>query len=229
MRKFTIYLLLSSLCYLSASQTPSISNFSELQTFMASDLEYNENKMTRYRNIEGSPYVEEDFIPGTVLYEGKKYTDVPLRYNYYEESFEFETKDDVKLFDPVVSGVDTVWYDDHVYLFLNYMDRNTPKKTYMKILSEGPTLVLEYMRIIKLEREPAAGYQEEKPTRFESRPVRYFVRIAGNPAIEFRNKKSIEEIFADKVDLLEQFAKKNKLKFRQPDDIVKLCTYYDSL
>ena len=99
----------------------------------------------------------------------------------------------------------------------------------MKVLAEGPTKVLEYKKIVLLEREPAAGYQEEKPTRFEARQARFFVMTANSPAMEFKNKRSIEEIFPDKVEILEKFAKTNKLKFKDINDVISVCKYYDGL
>jgi hypothetical protein len=225
-----IFLALFSTIGLSLSaQTPMISSGSEMISFMKGDLNYLEGQKARYASVEGTPYLDDEFTYGSLRYKEKKFVNLLLRYNYYEGYFEFKTDDEVKFFDPKYTEVDTVWYKDFKYIYLSFQAPKSIKKNYMRLLNNGSTQVLEYKETIKLDPEAASGYNAARPARFNPRPEKLYVRIEGNPAKEFRNKKSVSMIFGSDAETLSGYIKKEKLKLKTQEDLIQLCEYYDSL
>jgi len=227
MKKISGLLLLACVSLSISAQTPMISSGAEINDFMKSDLSYLTEQEKRYGSIEGTPYLEDDYSLGALRYKNKKFVDILLRYNYYEGYFEYKTKDQIQYFDPRYTEVDTVWYLGSKYIYIPFETGKDVKKSYMKVLKDGKSQVLLHKEVIKLLPEQASGYEAAKPARFDPRPETYYIRIGIKPAIEFKNKKSIDDIFGDKAGLLQAYVKSEKLKFKDSEDLVKLCEYYD--
>ncbi|MEN8158167.1 MAG: hypothetical protein ABFS10_14540, partial [Bacteroidota bacterium] len=176
-----------------------------------------------------SAYLDETFREGAISFNRKRYVGLNLRYNQYEGTFEFETDDGIRFFDPEVILVDTVWMAGDTYLYILYQSGKARKRSFMKLINYGATRVLYHHQVLLMDPEPAKGYEEARPARFEQRPETLFVQLPGQPAMEFRGKKSVEEIFPDDHQVLAEYIKSNRLKLKRVEDVTKLCRYFDSL
>ncbi|MFH0758819.1 MAG: hypothetical protein V2B15_16135 [Bacteroidota bacterium] len=212
-----------------AGQTASISSWSDVINFMNSDLDYLENQRERYSKIEGSAYVDEAFQTGSVSYNRKKYMGLQLRHNPYEGYFEFKTDQGIKYIDPRVTPIDTVWLGEDTFIYIPYQSGKAVKRDYMKLISQGSTRVLRFSQVILIQPEPAKGYQEAKPARFEKRGDVIFIQTGDQTALEFSGKKSLEDIFPGHHAQLLEFARSEKLNLKKSGDIVRLCAYFDSI
>jgi len=230
MKSYAFHILI--LCtFISASLEAqnNLTNLSELTSFMKSDYNYIKEQRERNANIEGTPYLNEHFTDGRLVYQDKMYRGLKLRYNIYEDHFEFESEGEILYFDPRYTEVDTVWMGEQKYIYATYNENNREKRSYMHLLHDGRTQVLTRMETILLQPEKAQGYEDAKPARFREMPERMYVSIDGNPAVEFSNRRSIDDVFPEYEEELTSYAKKNKLKFRTPDELVTLVRYYDSI
>ena len=228
--KIILTTLFATASYFALSQTPTLSSLEELTSFMRTDLNYNEEQRARNAIIAGSPYLEEEFTEGLLIFSDTYYRDLRLRYNIYEGHFEFESDGQVLYFDPRYTEVDTVWMGENKYIFQEYQDVRSLKRSYMQLLYENEgTQVLSLRETILLQPESAKGYEDAKPARFQPRPDRLFVRFQGEPAREFSGKKSIPELFPEHANELDTYSKKERLRFRQPEELIELCKYYDHL
>jgi hypothetical protein len=99
----------------------------------------------------------------------------------------------------------------------------------MKAVYTGPTRVLLHDEVVLVQAEEATGYEAFKPARFEKLAESIYLGEEGNPALEFKGKKSLEEIFPDHHDELGKYAKSEKLKLKKVEDVIRLCEYRDSL
>ncbi len=214
---------------LGIGQTNLISSGSDLITFLNSDPDYIENQMDRYSKIEGSAYLEEEFLEGALSINQKEYINVPLRYNSYESYFEFKAQEGIKYFDPRVTPVDTVWLGGFTYLYVNFQYGKGQSKTYMKLAGGDGTKVFLYRQVILSQAEPAKGYEDAKPARFEALAEKIYIQREQKLCIEFKGKKTIEEIFPEYHSQLSKYAKSEKLKLKNVEDVIRLCTYFDTL
>src|SRR6056297_1326296 len=192
-------IIIISLCMSAHAQAPVISKLPELNTFMQSDYHYKKDLRDRNAEIEGSPYLSEEFSTGSLSFRDTYYKDLQLRFNVYEGHFEFMSGDEILYFDPRYTEVDTVWMGDEKYIYVSHDNGRNTRRNYMKILLDGPAKVLLLREIILLEPEEASGYEEARPARFEPRPGVTYVQVGDEPALEFKNRRSIDDVFPDHV------------------------------
>ncbi len=226
----TTGIILFSLCISAGAQPLGVTTLTDISDFMQSNYNYNREYRASSAMIEGSPYLSEEFVAGSLSYRDSYYRDLQLRYNVYDGHFEFKSEDEILYFDPRYTEVDTVWIGNDTYIFQEYIEARNVKRSYMQLLydSDGIQAFKQY-EIILLEPEPPRGYEDAKPARFQQRPERLFVRFKGDPAQEFPGRKSIPELFPAYADELITYTKKDRLRFRKPEDLVLLCKYYNSL
>lgn len=213
----------------SFSQTPAITSGADFNNFINSDLRYMKEQDAFYSRVDGSPYLEEDFKPGALVYNNKLYTNLSLRYNYYEGYFEVKAGDEIKYYDPQYLEVDTVWLENDKYIYIEFDNGRDIRRKYMKLLYDGPVKVLAYREIVMLDAQKAKGYEDARPARFDPRPEVTYIQFGDAPAVEFRNRRSIEEVFPDHAEALEKYAKSEKLRFRDVEDLIKLVKFYNTL
>lgn len=211
------------------AQTNMISSGSDMINFMNSDLDYIKNQDDRYAQIEGTPYLDEAFQTGSISYKKVKYVGLDLRFNPYESYFEFKTEQGIKFLDPRVTRVDTVWLENETYLYVQYMVGKSRKQTFMRAIYMGPTRVLLNSEVVLAQPEEAKGYEAAKPARFEKMAEAIYIGEEGNPAMEFKGKKSLEEIFPEHHAQLSKYVKAEKLKLKKTEDVIRLCQYFDSI
>lgn len=220
--------ILLSAMHISA-QTNMISSGSDMMTFVHSDLDYINNQNDRYAKIEGTPYLDEDFHTGSVSFKNKKYTGMELRFNPYEGYFEFKTEEGVKFLDPRATRIDTVWLGEDIYEYVNYQAGKALKQTFMKLVHSSVTNVYLYSEVILSQPEEASGYDAAKPARFDKMAETIYILKDKEAAREFKGKKSLEEIFPEQNKQLAAYIKSEKLKLKNLEDVISLCSYYDSL
>ena len=221
-----VLLLLSQVAM---AQTNIISSASDMMNFMRTDMDYIKNQDERYAQIEGTPYLDDAFHSGSISHKKQKYTGLDLRFNPYEGYFEFKTEDGIRFLDPRTTRVDTVWLEGETYFYVHFMSGKSTKQTFMKAVHTGPTRVLLFNQVVLVQPEEATGYEAFKPARFEKLAETIFIHVEGKPALEFKGKKSLEEIFPKHYSLLASHAKSEKLKLKNTEDVVRLCEYYDSI
>jgi len=219
--------ILLLMCLLSIrAQTPNTSPLNDLSSFMKSDYIYNMEQQSRNALIKGSPYLTEEFSEGSLSFRDSFYRDLQLRYNIYEG----RSGNKVLYFDPQYTEVDTVWIGNDTYIFQEYNDKKNVKRSYLHMLYDGNGIqAFALKEIILLQAEQAKGYSTAKPARFQQMSDRLFVRFGEEPAQEFSNRRSISKLFPVHTDELSSYAKKERLRFRQPEDLIELCSFYDSL
>jgi hypothetical protein len=213
----------------SLAQTNIISSAADLMNFLNSDLDYIEAKNDRYRTVEGSPYLDDEFHPGALSFSRTRYEGISLRYNSYEGYFEFQTDQGVKFFDPRVTRIDTVWLEGDTFLYVYFQEGKSRKQTFMKAARLGPTSVFLRNEIILTQPEEATGYVAAKPASFQRMAESVYIQKEGQPAMELKGKKSLEEIFPEHYKELNKFVKAEKLKLKKVEDVARLCEYYDGL
>jgi len=228
-RKILYILAIISLAHPLGGQTNIISSGSDMINFLNTDLDYIKNKDARYSRIEGSPYLDKNFQTGSISYKKVKYVGLDLRFNPFEGYFEFQTEQGIRFLNPRVTRVDTVWVGDDTYLYVHYMSGKSRKQTFMKAVYTGPTRVLLHNEVVLVQAEEATGYEAFKPARFEKLAESIYLGEEGNPAIEFKGKKSLQEVFPEHHAELSKYVKSEKLKLKKVEDVIRLCTYRDSL
>jgi hypothetical protein len=187
------------------------------------------NKTLSGNDIEGSPYLANEFINGNVYTtSGTKYVDVPLRYNIYNDNIEFDTGNGVQaLAAPEI--VDRVEFGGFTMVYVPYSITKKIRRGFFILEEEGKASLLIKPEVAFVKATKPGAYKEAEPAKFDKRPDSYYIRVGMAEAKIISGKNDIVEIFPDNRDKIEAFIKKNKIKYRKAEDLKQLVQYYNSL
>ena len=165
--KKSVFVILISLCisitHLHAQAGYTIRQLNDV----VGQLEWSRAKVAGKSEIEGSPYLLDDFTNGVVFYEGKfQIPNVALRLNLYNDEFEYKNKNTVLVFaEP--DHIDKIVIDNEVFIYL----KKTPQSDvygFVKKWNTGFPAVLTKMKIEFKKKEEVQAFAESKPDRFRA-------------------------------------------------------------
>ncbi len=179
--------------------------------------------------IDGSPYLNDEFIDGTVFTTFKtKFTDIPLRYNIYSDQIEFESdKGVLVLASP--ETVEVIEFNEKQFEYVPYSIANRIKRGFFIVEERGNATLYIKPRVTFQEAKKPAAYQDAVPAQFIKRPDEFYIRAGENPAMLISTKKDLENVFPDYQKEVSEFMKKNKTKPKDLESLKELVNYYNSL
>lgn len=190
----------------------------------------NNNRTVTQENIDGSPYLNDEFISGSVYTVQKiQYNEIPLRYNIYNNNIEFKTASDEiqELTNPEI--IEKVVMGDIQMVYSPYLMANKNNNGFFIVLEEGKVSLLAKPEIQFVPATQPAGYKDAEPPKFIKKSDEYYLRIGTGQAILISNKKDMIAAFPDNQDKIENFVSKNKTKTNKPESLKELVKYYNSL
>lgn len=181
-------------------------------------------------DIEGSPYLSDDFIEGTVYTTSKiQFREIPLRYNAYNDEVEFMKPDSQAYVIDPPEIIESIEFGDHHLEYIPYKVANRTARGFLLVLEKGNASLYSRHRVILEEAKKAAAYQEPTPARFISRADEYYIRIGMEPAVPVNKKKDLNNIFPEDNDKVNAYLKNNKIKLNDPKSLIELVQFYNSL
>jgi hypothetical protein len=224
-------LLLSTFCILISNVIQAQSTNMSLTDFYKEFKNYYWGRMFDEKSdIQGSPYESNEFVPGDIITISKlRYTDIPLRFNIYNNQVEFKNPDGNILSIGFPEKIDSVLIGKELYIY--YPIKTLPKMqySYLKVLTHNSPNLLQKLNVTLKEAEPAGAYKEAVPAKFERRPDDFYLVTFPGEAKKISNKKELLENLSGKSSEIEEFIKKNKTKLNKAEDLVQLMEYYYSL
>ncbi|MEQ8531141.1 MAG: hypothetical protein RIB86_04795 [Imperialibacter sp.] len=179
--------------------------------------------------VDGSPYLNPEFVEGEVYTTKGSYTGVPLRYNIDSDVIEFSQNEGVYVLDPepriekVVIGKDVLVVDKGEAI--GKMDNSF----YLR-LDSGKAQLLMKKAVSFREAQPAQAMQAAStPARYQKMPDQYFYKIGDGGVAKITSIKKLIAEFPDKQEELSAFAKKEKISPKNEKELVSFFEYYNSL
>lgn len=176
-------------------------------------------------NLEGSPYLTEDFRSGKVYTENEAPYPAMMRYNAYQ--------DEIQVQGP--NGISSLFMRDYVWAEINgetfkiesFENGSGSSKGYFVELNQGKMRLLKrYNKVFKESQPASSSYSQAKPPRFED-DITYYLAQEGNPAQEVKlKKKDILNVLSSKE--AESFIKENKLGLKSEDEVVRVLNYLNA-
>jgi len=172
----------------------------------------------------GSPYFEsEKFMNGDVVYDGVPYSDIPILYDQISTM--------IIMLAPygrlqlTSEKVERFTLPGHHFLRLEKDTLNKMTNGFYEQLYEGKIIVLK-----KVEKTIKEDLQSGVVLRYIVQKDSYYLKD-GNGYHPVKKKGEILDVLHDHKQELQQFIKKNKLKFRKDmsNAIVQVAGYYDQL
>ncbi len=181
--------------------------------------DYNE---TPYK---GTPYANEEFILATISTTNKSF---PVRYNVFEDQMEVKRENSVLLLDKKQT--------DYVIHLVNKTYRSYKIENdyqFFAIASTNKHLDLLKKETKKFNEAKKAinSYSEDQPARFEEIKESYYIYTLSNGITQKlpQKEKDFLALFPKNKDKIKTYLKKNKLKLKKEEDLIKLLKYIDTL
>lgn len=187
------------------------------------------SKFLTEANIDGTPYLDDEFIEGSVFTTSKtQYVGVPLRYNIYNDQIEFQLGEGPAQALAAPETIEMIEFGDYLFEYVPFVNVKKIRRGYFIVEEKGnATLYSRPQVVFENAKEPAA-YQEAVPARFVKRPDEYYIRIGKEPAMLIAKKKDLEEAFPDHKKEMAAFIKKNRVRPNNEEQIKELVQYYNS-
>ena len=233
MKRILFYIVIAVFPIFLFGQKPasSLRLFENSRPFTLPDGEGN-NLDIPLENIEGSPYLTEEFYPGKVYTNNTNPGTFLVRYNIYNDVMEVKFEDDliqeVAVNPEIKVAIGTSRFSVH-----EYMDRyNNLVAGYFEILEDGENidLLLKHNSVFTPGEPPISGNHKAKEPEFEySRDYYLFFNNENRPEkIKKLKEKRILELLDDKKTA-RTIIEENNLNLREEEDLRKLVDLLDSV
>jgi|EndMetStandDraft_4_1072995.scaffolds.fasta_scaffold00019_3 hypothetical protein len=189
-----------------------------------------------YTDVEGSPYLAENWLPGIVNLASGKTIVTKLKYDAVSDELIFQSPRDsmaLAFVSPVKSfRLDVASIDQSSLTPLLFssgyppIDEQTEASFYQVVATGKTTLLKRYKKVIHSEQ----AFNSATTTKtFAMRDVVYYL-LAGNKIVRIKpTLKTITTMLNDNSGNLQTFIKSNKIDFKSDNDLAKLFTYFNSL
>lgn len=177
-------------------------------------------------DLKGSPYINEDFLAAQI--EGDLYM---MRYNAYEDQFEYLDNDVVVTF-PAKLGSTIVEIPrlNQKYEYLNYKNGNSYDYGYLAVVYESENLKLfKKEKVIYIEGiAPKTSYDRAYPDEYRrDKDVFYYQINKGEIDRIPSRRKQLTLLFKEKDKEIDNFIKDNKISLSDENDLIKLFEFID--
>ncbi len=219
---FILCLACSSVAF---SQTFTITDLSSLSDLMSFEKnKSNEFNNPSYANVDGTPYLKDEFVPGdvfindTILIE-----EVPLRYNIYSDQMEFVSvqKQVLVIDDPSQKYAFNL--EGELFTIQDYIDRGNTEHGVLQLIVDGELRLYKKYLVNFKPATKAIGFQEAQPDRFTRQDDDYLIAIEQNNPETFHNPKDLLEKLKAHKPGIEKYAKEQKLKLKSESGLIQYC------
>ncbi len=195
-------------------------------------LEMQAENYTMNKNVEGSPYLTDDFMPSKVyLKDNEKPVKADLRYNAYSGEFEFSQGERVFVL-ANKKEIDSIQYKGQNFIYGSFKNEaGIVQENFLARLVHGECSIYKiYSREFHQAEPPKTGYDESEPARFEEENPEYCIQFEGDnmPVVieSFRRGKFLN-YFGSLEPELKGYIKDQNLRLRREDDLVTFIRYYN--
>lgn len=179
-------------------------------------------------DIEGSAYLNDEFIIGTVtLNTGVKYSNIPLRYNVYNDEIEFRSNSG-KLFNiHNPESIKELTIGDSKFIYTDCILHKRNEKLFVEVILESN---ISLLKRYKMKLNPPKEAETHKPAQSYSLvkiPSEFLIRKSDGTARLFKNKKELLTLLSDKSDKIDKLIKQQKLSANNEQDLKTIVKYYN--
>ncbi|MBL7969265.1 MAG: hypothetical protein JNK09_19840 [Prolixibacteraceae bacterium] len=175
------------------------------------------------KDIEGSPYLNPQFISGTVLKKNNvKFNDIPLRFNIYSGSVEFIQDGKIlNIADP--ENVIEVGIGIDKFIYSTFSVARKIDRSFFLLLCEGKYRLLKRyrMRIKGMDSENVPILQSATP-QFVRLPDEYYLLYRNGTAQQITNRKKLIKLLQPAPDKINEFIASDKFDFSDEKQLIQL-------
>ena len=177
----------------------------------------------------GSPFINEKFEIARFNNINKTYS---ARYNAHLGEMQIQRKNDTIALYNTENFEITFPSSSKTYKTYDYTNKeNELKRGFLVVLKETDSLALLKEELVKFypAKESTNGYDKAKPAEYRRTKDVYYYRQGEHVSVLPQKRKDFIKLFPEHSKDLEVFIKKNKINFKQEDDLITLFQYLETL
>ena len=221
---YFIAVMMISSVMLSGQTRPAIITFQNpYPSVLPFDKRYINENLHDYDNIDGSPYLNTEFVDGTFYIKDTVAIKLPIRYNIYVDHMEYKSDGAVYYVDsPQI--LSRIVLGESVFIYLPLIG----KGSYVELLESGKFKLVQKRRV-------DFKHSESKPmeglirSRYESNTDVFYLLNNQNQPFRIENMNSVLKALQDQKTQIETFIKQEKIRNTKKENLVKIVKYYNSL
>lgn len=181
------------------------------------------------KNIDGSPYLFEEFIPGKIIQEGEKNISAYFRYNALQDVVEIKIKPNQnEIF--ILPRSDKFVFElvDYTFFLKKLITKEGEVLSGYKLkYYESDTLLFigKSNSIITAAKTAETSYDKSMPSKIINN-INYYISFNGEPLLEVKIKEKDFRNLLEDSPKMKIYFKENKVK--EVEDVVKMFEYYES-
>jgi hypothetical protein len=209
-------------------RTDEIGQMNNLENLMR-ELSFTRNEEPKVEDIEGSVYLNEEFVDGTVaLTTGANYSNIPLRYNVYNEEIEFRNTRGQLFNINNPEGIQDLTIGESKFIYTECKLRKETKKLFAEVLSEGNITLLKHHRLKLIPAKKAQTHTAAQPPKLVKMPSEYMIKTLNGTAQPFKNEKELLNLLADKRENINSLIDAKNLSVNKEQDLITIIDYYNA-
>lgn len=183
-------------------------------------------------SIEGSPYYNEEFIPGNIYYLDKIYGNYPMRYNAFSDEVEIQRTGSNSMESVYKSMSLSCDIDGEKFIYAKYINqKGIAQEGYLIRLNSSQKYILyqKFSKLYKEGKKAATSMHPSYPPKFEDKHE-YFLSADNEFPVYFKpSKKELTDLFGqERAADIKDYIKQNKIKLTRKEDLQMLTEYLNS-
>lgn len=186
-------------------------------------------------DVEGSPYLNDNFVIGEVSINNKLEGMYPLRLNVYNDIFE------IKMDESKINELRQLHYveinlQNKIYRLVSYFnDNKVIARGYFEVLEEGKNVML----LKKNNKIFEAGVKAKTSFHIDKKPqikdeVSYYLNFTNNSNVPVKlaklsSKAVLQSFPEDKYQTLKSFIEVEKFNLKEIEELIQVVRYYNTL
>lgn len=191
-------------------------------------LSYSNSLEVKEADFEGVAYLDTNFIDGVVvLTTGAKYSDIPLRYNVFNDLIEFKNpKGEVfNINNP--TSINELIIGSSKFIYVNFIHSSKEKHLFAEVLSEGKASLLKHHRLSLQPAKQAETHRAAQPPKFVKIPSEYLIKKEGGNVQLIKSKKELLLMLTDKSKEINDMIAREKLSVKVESDLKQIVDFYN--
>ena len=180
-------------------------------------------------NVEGSPYLFQEFKPGKIYYSGEHKIELPIRLDLYRDRLEYQNQEGTTMVFLNQEEIDYVVVGGEIFLRVP-QSRDYKVSGFLKMWNSKLPSLLTKMNIKYFKAEEAKPFDlhEPRPDRLERIMDNHYIMKSAEEVERVSSVKKLIKYLGSHSAELTEYVKKTEIS-SEPEDMAKLVNYYHEL
>lgn len=181
-------------------------------------------------SIQGSPYLNEFFLPGTIeLSDGEIIENVPIRYNVNQDVIEIDNDGEILAINKP-DKIRRVSFNERTFIYNPFLvNDGKGKDAYFEEIKVGKSLLyLKRTNPLKLETHNSNFGKSGTGASYYNMALQFYVKTSDDEVYKLNKNSFLDHLSSHKSEM-KKYIKTRKIKFDKENDVKKLFKEYEKI